>query len=102
MAIILAITLKVLETSDDSSNIKSVLLEIILQTTQLAEASKELRQQLEASQKEMEELRNELEVVRETANTDKLTGLLNRWGFDKVLGRAYKNRHPWKCLPSDF
>lgn len=92
-------TLKVLETTDDSGNIKSVLLEIILQTTQLAEASKELRQQLEASQKEMEELRNELEVVRETANTDKLTGLLNRWGFDKALEELIKTATPGSaCL----
>lgn len=78
-------TLKVLETNDDGSNIKSVLIQIILQTTQLAEASKDLKSQLDETQKEMEELRKELSVVRETANTDKLTGLLNRWAFDKAL-----------------
>ena len=77
-------TLKVLESKDDS-NIKSVLVEIILQTTQLAEASKDLKNQLDETQKEMEELKKELVVVRQTANTDKLTGLLNRWAFDKAL-----------------
>jgi diguanylate cyclase len=92
-------TLKVLEANDDSGNIKSALVEIILQTTQLAEASKDLKNQLAETHKEMEELRNELAVVRETANTDKLTGLLNRWGFDKALEEVVKTGTPDKaCL----
>ncbi len=92
-------TLKVLETNDDGSNIKSVLIEIILQTTQLAEASKDLKSQLDETQKEMEELRKELSVVRETANTDKLTGLLNRWAFDKALEELIHNSTPHQaCL----
>ena len=92
-------TLKVLEANDDGGNIKPALVEIILQTTQLAEASKDLKNQLEETQKEMEEPRNELAAVRETANTDKLTGLLNRWGFDKALEEIVRTGTPEKaCL----
>jgi diguanylate cyclase len=92
-------TLKELETKETDINIKSLLVEIIMQTTQLAEASKELKSQLNKTHEEMEQLRNELTNVRETANTDKLTGLLNRWAFDKELDDLIKNATPGKaCL----
>jgi diguanylate cyclase len=92
-------TLKELETTENEVNVKSVLVEIILQTTQLAEASKDLKTQLVKTHEEMENLRNELTQVRETANTDKLTGLLNRWAFDKVLDELIKTASPGKdCL----
>jgi diguanylate cyclase len=92
-------TLKELETKENDINIKSLLVEIILQTTQLAEASKDLKSQLNETHKEMEMLRSELTQVRETANTDKLTGLLNRWAFDKAIEDLIKNGSPNKaCL----
>jgi diguanylate cyclase len=92
-------TLKELEAKENDVNIKSLLVEIILQTTQLAQASKELKSQLNKTHEEMEHLRNELTEVRETANTDKLTGLLNRWAFDKALDELIKTATPEKaCL----
>ena len=92
------IKLKELRTAENEANLKSIeeslksiLVEIILETTQLAEASKALKNQLDNTNNEMEQLRNELTHVREAANTDGLTGLLNRWAFDKALGKLVEN-----------
>lgn len=85
------VTLKKLKTTENEENLKSILLEIILETTQLAEASRVLKNQLENSNKEMDQLRNELVHVREAANTDGLTGLLNRLAFDRLLGELVEN-----------
>ena len=85
------VKLKKLKTTENETNLKSILVEIILETTQLAEASKALKNQLDNTHKEMEQLRNELTHVREAAHTDGLTGLLNRWAFDKTLGELIEN-----------
>jgi diguanylate cyclase len=85
------IKLNELKTAENEENLKSILFEIILETTQLAEASNALKNQLDNTTQEMEQLRNELTHVRKVANTDKLTGLLNRWAFDKVLGELVEN-----------
>jgi len=83
--------LKELKSAQNEANLKSILIEIILETTQLAEASKVLKNKLENTNKEMEQLRNELTQVRVVANTDGLTGLLNRLAFDKALGELIEN-----------
>lgn len=86
------VKLNALKSSENNEeNLKSILFEIILETTQLAEASKTLQNQLEDANKEMELLRNELTHVRESANTDGLTGLLNRLAFDRVLDELVEN-----------
>lgn len=85
------VKLKELKSPENETNLKSILFEIILETTQLAEASKALKNQLDNSNKEMEKLRNELTHVRKAANTDGLTGLLNRWAFDRALGELVEN-----------
>jgi diguanylate cyclase len=91
--------LKELDGVENDANIKTILVEIIMQTTQLAEASKVLKDQLVQTNQEMDDLRNELSIVRETANTDGLTGMLNRWAFDKELEELIKNAKPKKaCL----
>jgi diguanylate cyclase len=80
-----------LKTAENEANLKSILVEIILETTQLAESSKILKDQLDNTNKEMEQLRNELTHVRVAANTDGLTGLLNRRAFDEALIELVKN-----------
>lgn len=85
------VNLKKLKTAENESALKSILVEIILETTQLAESSKTLKNQLDNTNKEMEQLRNELTHVRVAANTDGLTGLLNRWAFDKALAELVEN-----------
>ena len=83
--------LKELKTVENEANLKSTLVEIILETTQLAEASKTLKNQLDNTNKEMEQLRNELTHVRVAASTDGLTGLLNRFAFDRALDKLVEN-----------
>ena len=77
--------------AENAVHLKSTLIEIILETTQLAEASKALKNQLDNTNKEIEQLRNELTHVHITAHTDGLTGLLNRHAFDKVLAELIGN-----------
>jgi diguanylate cyclase len=85
------VKLKELKTAENEENLKSILLEIILETTQLAESSKFLKDELDNTNKEMEQLRNELSHVRVAANTDGLTGLLNRRAFDEALIELVEN-----------
>jgi len=80
-----------LNAAENQANLKAILVEIILETTQLAEASKAQKNQLDNTTKEMELLRSELTHVRVAANTDGLTGLLNRLAFDKALGELVEN-----------
>lgn len=85
------VRLKELDTTKDESGLKSLLVEIVLETTKLADASRDLKNQLHHTDKELEMLRNELTHVREAANTDALTGLSNRWAFDKALNELINN-----------
>jgi diguanylate cyclase len=85
------VRLKELDTTKDESGLRSILVEIILETTKLADASRDLKNQLHHTDKELEMLRNELTHAREAANTDALTGLSNRWAFDKALNELINN-----------
>lgn len=85
------VKLKELDTTRNETGLKSILVDIILETTKLADASRDLKNQLHNTDKEIEKLRNELTHVREAANTDGLTGLLNRYAFDKALNELIKN-----------
>jgi diguanylate cyclase len=85
------VKLKELKTVENEANLKSILVDIILETTQLAESSKALKNQLDNTNEEMKQLRNELTHVRVAANTDGLTGLLNRRAFDEALFKLVEN-----------
>jgi diguanylate cyclase len=54
-------------------------------TRQMQASVVALKQRLEESRREAEQLRNELSRTREEALTDGLTGLVNRRGLDQVL-----------------
>jgi diguanylate cyclase len=86
------VKLKELKTSENGVNLEAILFEIISETTQLVEVSKALKNQLDNSNKELEQLRNELTNVREAANIDGLTGLLNRLAFDRALHELVENK----------
>jgi len=51
----------------------------------MAEAGNELKQELVHSSQEISDLKKELEVVKKLAETDALTGLLNRGTFNNEL-----------------
>ncbi|MGZ8164865.1 MAG: GGDEF domain-containing protein [Methylobacter sp.] len=76
---------------ENNTNLQSILSEIIVETKQLVDASKALKNQLDDTRMEMELLRNELTNVREVAKTDALTGLLNRRAFDRALSALVEN-----------
>jgi diguanylate cyclase len=93
------VRLKELNDRKDGSGLNSILVEIILETTKLADASRDLKIQLQNTDKEIDRLRNELTVVRETARIDGLTGLLNRYAFDMALNELIKDAPAKKaCL----
>jgi diguanylate cyclase len=74
-----------LEATQDQASLQAILSDIIQETKQFATLSNALKDQLNDTQKEIEQLRDELSQVREIAKTDALTGLLNRRAFDQSL-----------------
>lgn len=62
-----------------------LILDIQIETQQLAEASQQLKNELRHAQCEMERLRKEMSHIRIIAKTDALTGLLNRGAFEEEL-----------------
>ena len=85
------VKLNEIKIAEKESNLKSILLGVIFETTQLAEVTNALKNQLDTANKEMKQLRNELDHVREASNTDGLTGLLTRRAFDMALDELVKN-----------
>ena len=78
-------TSRILQNTDNIEDIKSILSQVVAETKLLAETSQDLKSKLDDANNEMEEMRNELTLVREAAITDGLTGLLNRRAFDNIL-----------------
>ncbi len=79
------VKLNEIKIAEKEKNLKSILLGVIFETTQLAEVTNALKNQLDNANKEMKQLRSELDHVREASNTDGLTGLLTRRAFDMAL-----------------
>lgn len=74
-----------LEQSEDISQMKIVLSEILDNTRKLGQSSSDLKQELAETRQEILRLRAELETVKQQAKTDGLTGLFNRSCFNKTL-----------------
>jgi diguanylate cyclase len=75
----------ILENISEVGGLKDILQEIISETKSLAATSQVMQEKLNAAHQEMDQLRQELVQVRQTAVTDGLTGLLNRRAFDQLL-----------------
>lgn len=82
----LAVQQSRLERSDDISEIKGVLSEILENTRKLGQSSSDLKHELAETTQEILKLRKELEAVKQQAKTDSLTGLLNRGCLNQKLG----------------
>ncbi|WP_158044651.1 diguanylate cyclase [Skermanella pratensis] len=85
----------------------SALVDAIAAETQLmTEHNRRLHSQLQSSSSQMDELRRNLDVVRQEAITDSLTGLFNRRLFDASLGeavaRAAQDGRPLSLLMTDI
>lgn len=79
---------------------------IAAETRLMAEQNRSLQSQLQSSSSQMDELRRNLDVVRQEAITDSLTGLFNRRLFDASLGeavaRAAQTGRPLSLLMTDI
>lgn len=88
-----------LENISETTDVKTVLQEIIQETQALAATSRGMQLKLTEANQEMEQLRLELAHVRQVSVTDGLTGLLNRRAFDQTLAEIIEQSAPDKtCL----
>lgn len=62
--------------------------DVLAHTTEMQSAVGQLKERLDRSQREIEDLRQEVERARNEALVDALTGLPNRRAFDQHLARA--------------
>ncbi len=74
-----------LRSNKTKDEIGSLLSEVMSDTDNMIDHSKHLEEMLEYSNREMENMRRDLEVARKEAITDPLTGLANRKAFDQEL-----------------
>ncbi len=74
-----------LENCNSTEELKNLIGNIMTNTQALAESGSELKQDLVQSSEEISALKKELEAVKKLAETDALTGLLNRGAFNKEL-----------------
>lgn len=73
--------------SSDLDSISRIIDIIILETKMMVESGKALKERLNESNKEINELREKLRKSRKDSVTDALTGLLNRRGFKVASGQ---------------
>jgi len=74
-----------LEDCSDINDLKSLISNILTNTEKMSETSNDLKQSLEQSSHEIAQLKHDLEAVKEAAQIDSLTGLLNRGAFNHEL-----------------
>lgn len=86
------------ESSQDLTKVKSiddlkkVMTAMVSDTKKMREKNKNLEKELSTSTSLMKNLRKEVETVKQEANTDGLTGIMNRKAFDKTLaGKIREN-----------
>jgi len=82
-----------LEDCDDIDVLKTLISEILVDTQRMSETSNELKQNFEKSSQEITQLRKELDAVKESTQTDSLTGLLNQGSFNHELTNLCQHTH---------
>jgi len=80
-----------LESCNDIDDLKNLIGTILTDTQKMSVTSNELKQNLEQSSQEIDHLKQQLEAVKEAAQTDSLTGLLNRGAFNHELNQLCQN-----------
>ena len=81
----------------DSSEFRTVVEQLAVNTHEMAEHNLKLAEQIEASSRQVEELQAALQSVKVEALTDGLTGLANRRMFDDTLRRRISDATADKC-----
>lgn len=74
-----------LEANPDIQEIRSVVADVVTETKTMAQNGYLLKEMLVETKQEVENLREDLELSRQQATTDALTGLLNRRAFDEEM-----------------
>lgn len=77
-----------LKNYSDIQELRGIVSSILANTETLTHTSEDLKSELEKSSLEIQQLKSELETVKEISRTDGLTGLLNRRTFDLELERV--------------
>ena len=77
-----------LDKATDAKTFKKMVEGLVAATARMQRRSRELEKRLQETSSEVDQLRNNLEKVREEAMTDALTGVANRKRFDESLRRA--------------
>jgi len=80
-----------LNQADSLDVINRITKQIVLETKSMVESNKNLKNTIDSTMSEVKMLSKELEVIKQSAVTDMLTGLLNRRGFDESVSQAIKN-----------
>lgn len=77
-----------IEGAADLSELRTVVAEVVSETKSIAHSGHVLKDMLEETNREVQNLREELQKTRLEATTDPLTGVLNRRAFDVALQTA--------------
>lgn len=92
--------------AESISDIHSLLSEVVTETRQMKSSMERMKQDFDAKSAEMDELRKELERVRQQASTDALTGMANRATFfdelRKTVENAEQQRQPFCVVMADI
>lgn len=72
-----------IEHADDFADIKNIVDQMIDETKSLVQSGKRLQNRMKVSSEDLKQLHQELEKSQAEAQTDTLTNLLNRRGFEK-------------------
>ncbi|MFN3834926.1 MAG: GGDEF domain-containing protein [Glycocaulis sp.] len=80
-----------LDGTTDSATFKRMVEGLVSATARMQRRSRELERRLQETSVEVNQLRNNLEKVREEAMTDALTGLANRKRFDEAMRKARRD-----------
>jgi len=77
-----------LDKTTDTAAIKRMVDGLVSATARMQERTRGLEKRLQETTQEVDQLRNNLEKVREEAMTDSLTGVANRKRFDETMRKA--------------
>ena len=75
----------------DVSDLKKIVANIAQENKKMISKNKELEKELGDTSTRLEKMRAEVKAAKEEANTDALTTLTNRKGFDKILKQKTKD-----------
>jgi diguanylate cyclase len=95
-----------LSETKDRDGIRAIVESLVQTATEMQKNNNNLEARLNASKQEINQLQENLEVVRHESLTDPLTGLSNRKHFDtvitKALGEAAEHSEPVSLLMTDI